>query len=372
MNILILNWRDPQNPASGGAEIVTMQHAKRWVQEGNSVIWFTSRFRHSLEKETIDGITIVRRGNFLTIFFLAPFFYLFSGIKFDIVVDEIHGIPFFTPLYVRKPKIAFIHEVAGEIWDSMYPFPINIVGKLLEKVYFKLYRNIWFWTDAPSTIEDLQRMGINPSRCIAIPCPANTIPLRSIPQKENLPTFLFVGRIVKMKGIEDIIYAFALISRQIKAKLWIIGEGEPRYIAALQKKTQELEIRNQVIFFGRVSEEEKIEHMKRGHILLHASIREGWGIVVIEAASQATPSIAYNIQGLKDSIHNGKTGILVKENNPSLLADTAVSLIKDKAKYRILQNNCLEWAKQLKWDKVTSESFLLLKETVLQKKSALL
>lgn len=368
MNILILNWRDPENPASGGAEIVTMQHAKQWVMEGNNVTWFTSHFKHSLEKKIINGVTIVRRGNFLTVFFLAPYFYLFSGMKFDIVIDEIHGIPFFTPLYVRKPKIAFIHEIAKEIWDYMYPFPINIIGKFLEKAYFFLYRNILFWTDALSTIEDLQRMGINPSYCVAIPCPANTKPLLSAPQKEVITTFLFVGRIVKMKGIEDVIDAFALICQQIEAQLWIVGEGKPQYIELLQKKTKELGIFSHIRFFGRVSEEEKINYMKKAHILLHASIREGWGIVVIEAASQATPSIAYNIQGLRDSVRDGKTGILVKENTPYALAKVSLSLVRNKNQYRALQNNCLEWAGQLRWDKVTYESLLLLKKIASHKR----
>src|ERR1035437_3814135 len=115
MNILILNWRDPKNPKSGGAEIVTLEHAKAWIAGGNAVTWFTSEFKGSKREETVEGVKIVRRGNILTVFLYAPIFYLFLKQKFDLVVDEIHGIPFFTPLYVGKPKIAFIHEVAGEI-----------------------------------------------------------------------------------------------------------------------------------------------------------------------------------------------------------------------------------------------------------------
>src|SRR3990170_217949 len=117
MNILILNWRDTKNPKSGGAEVVTLEHAKAWVKKGHWVTWFTSEFENEKKTEKIDGINIVRRGNFLTVYLHAPFFYLFSGNKFDVLIDEIHGLPFFTPIYARIPKIAFIHEVAREIWD---------------------------------------------------------------------------------------------------------------------------------------------------------------------------------------------------------------------------------------------------------------
>src|SRR3989304_4913798 len=98
MRILILNWRDPKNPKSGGAEIVTLEHAKAWVKKGHKVTWFTSKFAGSKGTE------------------------------------KIHGIPFFTPLYVKKPKIAFIHEVANEIWNYMYSFPINKIGKSIEPI----------------------------------------------------------------------------------------------------------------------------------------------------------------------------------------------------------------------------------------------
>src|SRR5258708_8108017 len=134
MKILILNWRDIKNPESGGAEIVTMEHAKAWIKNGHSVTWLASAFKDSAKEEIINSVRIVRRGNWITVFLLAPFFYFFSKQKYDLVIDEIHGIPFFTPLYVRKPKIAFIHEVASNIWDYMYPFPINKIGKITERL----------------------------------------------------------------------------------------------------------------------------------------------------------------------------------------------------------------------------------------------
>jgi hypothetical protein len=141
MNILILNWRDPKNPKSGGAEIVTQEHAKAWVKAGHSVTWFTSRFPKSTKEEYLEGIKFVRRGTSISTYLFAPFFYLFSKMNYDVIIDEIHGIPYFTPLYVRKPKIAFIHEVAGDIWDYMYPFPVNIVGKVIENIFPQFYKN---------------------------------------------------------------------------------------------------------------------------------------------------------------------------------------------------------------------------------------
>ena len=94
MNILILNWRDVKNPKSGGAEIVTLEHAKYWVKKGHNVTWFTSSFKGAKREEILNGIKIVRYGNFITVYLFAPFYYLFSKTKFDIIIDQIHGLPF--------------------------------------------------------------------------------------------------------------------------------------------------------------------------------------------------------------------------------------------------------------------------------------
>lgn len=363
MNILILNWRDPKNPQAGGAEIVTHEHAKAWAAAGHHVTWFAAAFQDCLKEEIIDGVTIVRKGNWLTVYLLAPFYYLFHKKNIDIVIDEIHGIPFFTPLYVKKPKIAFIHEVAAEIWDYMYPFPLNVLGKFIEPIYFKLYKDVQFWTDAPSTNEDLMKFGIKKENCLAIPCPINNEVLTSIPKKESVPTYIFVSRLVKMKGIEEIIKAFGLIHKEDKkAQLWIVGRGNDAYVQQLQEMTKAYDIEKSVTFWGGVSQEKKVELLRRAHIILHASVKEGWGLVIIEAASQGTPAVVYNVSGLRDSVKNNKTGIVLDENSPRAMATHSLLLMHDKKKYHTFQKNCLEWARSLTWEKVTQESLSLVKK----------
>jgi glycosyltransferase involved in cell wall biosynthesis len=365
MNILILNWRDTKNPKSGGAEIVTLEHAKAWVKKGHNVTWFTSEFENSKKEEKIQGVNIVRRGSFLTVYLHAPIYYLFSKIKFDVVIDEIHGIPFFTPLFVKKPKIAFIHEVADEIWDYMFPFPVNKIGKFIEPLYFKLYKNVKFWTDANSTIEDLVAKGIKRKNCIAINCSINNKTVEKLPKKERIPTFVFVSRVVKMKGIEEVIRSFFYILREFKdARLWIVGDGEKKYVEELKETMRSFSISTKVKFFGRVNDNKKLELMRKAHLLLHASIKEGWGLVVIESASQGTPSVVYNVAGLKDSVKNNKTGVVLEENNAKDMAKQAISLIKDKRKYLSFQKNGISWVKSLTWEKATKESLNLLEKTI--------
>ncbi len=368
MNILLLNWRDVWHPKSGGAEIVTFEHAKRWAFAGHNVTWLTSAYNGSTADTVCDKVHVKHRFGSLSIYCYVPLYLMLHGNKYDVIVDEIHGIPFFSPLFTRKPVIAFIHEVADEIWDYMYPFPINHIGRWFESIFFRLYRKNYFWTDAPSTIEELIKRGIQKSLCTAIPCPI-TVTDRSIivqakkMQKSDNPSFIFASRLVKMKGIEEVIKAFSFIVQQYSdARLTIIGSGEESYVRSLHNMVTDYGCSKNITFAGRVGEKEKFSLMAQSHILLHASVKEGWGLVVLEAASVGTPSVVYNVSGLRDIVHDRKTGVIVHTNSPRDMAKEALALYEDKKRYEQYQANAMKWEQSMVWDKVANESLSLIKK----------
>ncbi len=367
MNILMLNWRDVAHPQSGGAELVTLEHARAWVKAGHAVTWFTAGFNRAAPESHINGVRILRRGRWWSVYLHAAFYLLFYSKKFDVIVDQAHGIPFFSPLFTRKPVVVFIHEIAGDIWNVMFPFPVSALGRLLEKWYFRLYRHCFFWTIAPSTVEELVHRGIPRGQCVAIPNPlvVGTKGLIRDRPKEKVPTYIFVSRVVRMKGIEEVIKAFSFILRtQPKAKLWIIGGGEKRYMDELVEMMKEYGISQNVNVWGRVPEGKKFELMSRAHLLLHASVKEGWGLVVLEAAAVGTPSVVYNVSGLKDVVKNNITGVVLADNSPDRMAAAAMKLTYDSARYRDFQKNGKEWVNSLKWTTVTGESLRLLKKAM--------
>lgn len=368
MKILLLNWRDHLDPQAGGAEIVTFEHARRWVSQGNSVTWITSRYLHSSPQDSISGVKIIRLGNFYLLHLLVPFYLLTNRSKYDVIVEEIHGIPYFVPFFTSIPVVVFIHEIADEIWDFMYRFPLNRIGKFFESLYFRFYKHCLFWTDASSTVRELDKRGIPKSNCTAIPCPI-TISTRqrrlisSQFEKEKKPTFIFVSRLVKMKGIEETIKAFAFIAKEeVRAQLWIVGGGDKRYIHQLGKMVSEYGVSAKTTFWGKVSEEKKLELMRRAHLLLHASVKEGWGLVVLEAASLATPAVVYDVPGLKDVVIDGETGIVIKNNSPQEMAREAVLLLKNQKRYAKLADNGLKRAARLNWEDAAKQSLELLRK----------
>ncbi|MFC1646666.1 glycosyltransferase family 4 protein [Patescibacteria group bacterium] len=360
MRILILNWRDPNNPKSGGAEAVTIKHAGSWVKSGHSVVWLTSSHSQLNSTDNIDGVKIIRKCGTFTIYLFAPFYVLANHKQIDLIIDQVHGIPFFTPLYTRKKIIVFVHEVAGEIWDSMFAFPINLIGKMLEKLYLLIYRNYKFWTVSESTAQDLIKNGISKNNITIIKSAIDNVEIKNY-KKEKFPTYIYVSRLVKMKGIEDVIDAFSLISKkQTKSKLWIVGAGEKKYTKSLLAKVKSLNLEKKVKFWGYVSDSKKYELLKRSHILLHASKKEGWGLVIMEAASCGVPAVVYDSSGLRESVIHNKTGIVINKNLPEQLAQDALSLYGNKLLFDKLKINCMKQARMLTWEKSTAQSIALI------------
>ena len=352
MRILFFTWRDIRNQNSGGAEILTQRLSRRWVKLGHQVSIFSSWEAGLLAQESIDGVKIIRRGGPIACRLWAFFYYRrnFKG-KFDLVIDQVHGLPFFAPFYTGVKTVAFPLEVAGSIWDYEFRFPLNLVGKLFENIYIKLYKSIPFITISASTKTALLAKGVK--SVTVIPLATDVKPIDKIGPKSQNPTVIVVGRIVRMKRIEEVLAAFQLILAKIpSAKLWVVGPGDPKYLKLLKTK--------EVVFWGKVTEEKKIALLKRAWLLVSASVREGWGLVVTEAAACGTPAVVYNVPGLRDSVKNNKTGIICNKNTPNELANQIIRLIENHQLRRKLSVQALEYSRQFDWDRSAKETLAIL------------
>ncbi|TSC88553.1 MAG: Glycosyl transferase family protein [Microgenomates group bacterium Gr01-1014_7] len=369
MNILILSWRGPGHPHAGGAEKSTHEHAKGWVKMDHRVTIFTSYFPDAKREEVIDGINIKRYGRqMFGVQWEAFLWYLFKPHeKFDLVIDQFHGIPFFIPFYVRGKKLAFIHEVAKEVWSlNPWPKPYNFFpstfGRLFEPLIFLFYKYVPFMTVSKSTKDDLIRWGI-PDKNITIIHNGTNIPrgLKRF-EKEKEPTLIFLGALSRDKGIEDALEVFSILSTKTKWKFWVVGKGDENYLKRLKLLCKELNIEQRVAFYGFVEENRKFELLSKAHLLINTSVREGWGLVVIEAASVATPTLAFNVPGLRDSIKDGITGLLCKNRNNVELADLIKKTLSNEENLDKLSKNAYKWSKKFSWEKSVKKSLTLIEK----------
>jgi glycosyltransferase involved in cell wall biosynthesis len=320
MRILIYNWRDLAHPKAGGAEVYTDQIARHWVEAGHDVTLFCSAVDGKSERETVDGgYQVVRRGGPHGVYGEARKYWEREARgHFDLVIDEVNTRPFGCPRWVTGvPVIALIHQVAREIWFHETLWPIALVGRYwLEPHWLAAYRDIPTVTLSESSRQSLRNYGL---RNVAV-VPVGFDPLvitEPLPTKEPTPTFVFVGRLAWNKRPHDAIEAFSFARKEMpNARLWVIGTG-PMEQKLRERATPGVE------FLGWVDEKDKLNRIARSHALLVTSVREGWGLVVTEAASAGTLSIGYNVPGLRDSIA-ASGGILVNPQ-PNDLGSTLIA-----------------------------------------------
>lgn len=360
MRILIFNWMDIKNPGAGGAEVFTHENAKRWVEKGHDVVWFTKSFIGCQKEEVIDGIRIIRDGGKYSVYWKAREHYRkrFSKEGFDVIIDETNTRPFFAKNFAKDEKVLFfIHQLAREWWFYQTRFPMNLAGYFLENRWLRAYRNYPAITVSNSTKGDLLSLGFKDIRIVSEGI--NFKPLEKLPKKTAFPSICFLGRMKKgkrphllLEAFEDVKIAFS------DAELWFIGSGEMN--SELGKRDVD-----GIKFMGRVSEKEKIDLLSKSWIQVNPSIREGWGINVIEGNACGAPCIAFDVHGLRDSIVDGKTGILVKENgDPEKLAEAIIKVLEDGKLREKLSKNSLKWSKRFTWDKSAEEFLEVLKKIV--------
>lgn len=367
MNILVFSWRDPKHPFAGGAEQVMHEHMKGWAAAGHKVVLFSSRIKdYKPREEILDGITIRRHGcQMLGVQIAAFFWYLFgSHPKFDLVVDQFHGIPFFTPFYVRTKKLAVLQEVAREVWFLNHlPNPLNLIvgtlGYCLEPFIFLFYRYIPFMVGSESAQKSLVELGI-PKKNITIVPHGVVLNLPSpLPSKNKTKTIIFLGALSKDKGIEDALKAFSFLKKKGKYNFWVVGKGGISYMENLEKLVKNLKLWGKVKFWGFVDEKRKFELLRRAHVLVNPSIREGWGLVNIEANAVGTPVVAYKSPGLIDSVKDGVSGVICKSNSPEEITKEVIDLLSDADKYKRLSAGAISWSKKFSWAKSKKQSLML-------------
>jgi glycosyltransferase involved in cell wall biosynthesis len=298
----------------------------------------------------------------------AFFWFLFiNRSKFDLVIDQFHGIPFFTPLYIHQPILAVVQEVAQKVWlKNDLPFPINfllgIAGLLSEPlIFFLFYRNIPFMTGSVSAQKDLVKMKIPLSHIVVVPHGVllpSRLPKKTVTKKNVL---IFLGAVAKDKGIEDALYAFSLLNRENRLRLWIVGKGGSEYVTSLLSLASRLNIINAVRFWGYVSEKEKFSLLSQSKLLINPSVHEGWGLVNIEANAVGTPVVGYKVGGLIDSVAQNISGVLVDDQTPASLATAIEKILSNKKEYNRLRKGSLLWSKKFSWNNSIKQSLLLLK-----------
>jgi glycosyltransferase involved in cell wall biosynthesis len=358
MNVLWLNWRDINHPQAGGAETYIQEVAKRIVSAGNSVTLFASSFDKSIPVEIVDGVQIVRGGGAYSVYLSAERYYQEHNgkEKFSVLLDSINTVPFFVPLYVQGPYVALVFQLTGEAFSRIFPCPVAVASKYLEPIVYRLvYRESRVIVLSKSIAMELERIGLKHENIHIAEPGVDGQYYRPGKQAES-PSVLYLNRVVPYKNVDHILRAFVKVKKQVpKAQLVIAGCRGTRYESELRKLAIDLGVADATRFLGFVRGDSKRILLQNAWVHVLPSTKEGWGISVVEAAACGVPTVAYNVPGLRDSVRNSETGVLVQFGDVVSLADSITKVLLDDEFRVSLSRNARKRPESLSWERTARE-----------------
>lgn len=348
MKVLFVAWRDLAHPRAGGSEVVVDILATGLRQRGHEVTLMCG------------GPTgprcypVVANGGTYSQYLTAPLRYARGFRDADVVVDVVNGMPYFSPLWRRRPRLAFVTHVHTDQWARYFPRPVAAAASLVERRGLRLaYGDTRFLTISPSSQADLSALGIDPTRIHLVLLGSSVDAASDSAERSPVPIFVALGRLAPNKRLDLLLDHWKRVAPRTGGRLVIAGDGPERaHLAA--RIDAEPGLRD-VVLEGRVSEARKAELLRQAWLLVHTAEHEGWGLAILEAARCGTPALAYNAPGVRDAVQDGTTGVLVAGDDA--FVDQWIALSADGQWRARLGAAAAERAVTFTWDR-TVDQFL--------------
>jgi glycosyltransferase involved in cell wall biosynthesis len=362
--ILVLNERDPRNPLTGGAETHVFEIFSRLVRRGHEVTLLAAGFRGGASEEIVDGVKVRRFANRYFYYLLVPWIARREAARQDVVVDVLNKLPFLSPWFVPLPCMAIVHHLFGTTAFRQVPFPIALVTWLMERLIPLAYARVPILAISPSTRDDLIERGVDGRRIHVIPPGVDKA--THVARDDGMhrePLVVWIGRLEPYKRADVAIDAMADVLAAVPAaRLIVVGAGSAR--ATLEQHAKSRGLDEHVRFTGFVSEEEKIRWIQDAAVVVQTSEKEGWGMTMIEASICNTVPVASNVEGLRDSVRDGESGLLVPYGDASALAAAIVRVLTDLELRARLVAGGRVWSERFGWDEVAEDTLALVEETI--------
>lgn len=349
LSVVILNWRDTGHPEGGGSERYVETIAAGLAADGHRVTFFCAAYPGAPRRELRAGVRIVRAGGKLTVYAQALLALSTGRLgRPDVVVDVQNGLPFWSRLATRVPVVVLVHHVHREQWRVIYGPVMAALGWWLESgLAPRVYRRSRYVAVSEVTRTELAALGVDRDRSTVIRNGTLTPP-PTTSGREVTPRICVLGRLVPHKRVEHIFRAaLRLQARWPKLRVAVVGDGW--WARELRERARQLGLDDVVEFLGYVDEQRKHEELARAWLLAAPSLKEGWGLVVVEAATHQIPTVGYrDAGGLSESVVDGETGLLVDDLDG--FVEAVARLIEDTDMRHRMGSAAAARASRFRWE----------------------
>ncbi|HEY7324888.1 MAG TPA: glycosyltransferase family 4 protein [Streptosporangiaceae bacterium] len=352
LRVAVVNWRDPWHPSAGGAEQYAWQMAVGLIARGARVWYLTARAPGQSRRERRGAVEIVRTGSRLSVYPRALGWLAAHRRSFDVVIDCQNGIPFFTPWVLprRVPVLCVMHHVHDAQFGVHFSPVMATVGRFLEgPIARRTYRRHTCVAVSQSTVAAMRERlrWTGPIAVVPNGLTADCFERPGAATRAEVATLTWVGRLVAHKRVERVLDVAERLAD--RAVVEVIGRGPAETSLAAQIDARGLA--DHVRLRGFLSDADKRAAVAGSLLHLNTSQGEGWGLCVLEAAALGVPTVAYDVDGLRDAVRDGETGWLVRaDQRIEDVTERAVKELSDPGRRAEMAAACRRWAGQFDWD----------------------
>ena len=341
MKILWFAHRDIKHPKAGGAERTIYEVGKRLVELGVDVNVVTVNPGNLLNYEIIDGIKTYRiKGNIRAHLNVGK---MIRKIDPDTIIDDMdHAIPWCSPWFTHRKVIVFFRHLHARSLPGQVNIVLAKIITFIEEMYPHIYKNNVFVTESDTSENDLINLGIKKDYIIRIP-PGVDLELFHPGEKTKNVQLLYFGGSREYKRPWYAVKIYENLYNEIKGlKLIITGDGP-----LIDKMKGGIKDKNYNIdFLGKIDYNDLPDIIRKSWVNLHFSVTEGWGLSIMESSASGTPSVAFKVPGVVDTIKDNYNGFLI--NNINEFKGKILYIIKNE---ELFIKNSRKFAEDFTWEK---------------------
>jgi len=294
---------------------------------------------------------VVAAGGTYTQYFKIPWVCFRRFNRADLIIDSENGIPYFSPLWRRGPKVCLVHHVHTDQWATRFPRPLASVAREAEhRLIPAVYRRQLFVAVSSSTARALEDLGVNTEQIRVIESGVD-LPAGPRVAKSAEPLFVALTRLVPHKRVHMLLEAWRKVGPVVGGRFVVIGDGPE--LGSLRRLAANIP---GVELTGWTEEDEKWRLLGAAWFLVNASHHEGWGIAIMEAAAAGTPGLVVDAPGVRDCVVDGDTGVIVRapteRDLPEAVARAWIELAADPERRTRLGQASRARAADYSWDRV--------------------
>lgn len=367
--IIINGWTTKMS----GGDYHILKVGKYWNKD-HEVTYLLPRLGYEFSKGLLEGKVVLSNTFFekeiqnpiivILLYFLRTLKAIFSSPKekFDVVIASSHFLCDVIPAFFIHFKdstcklVVFYHGLPATQSNALRRF-IRKTNDFLFILLIKRFFQLVFVIN-PIIKEHLIKRGLNNKKVIITTNGVDEISVNAESKAKEFDA-CFLGRLVRSKGIFDLVEVWKNVTKELDAKLGIIGDGPDK--ETLMKKINAESLEDKILLLGHL-DEKKYEIMIKSKIFLFPSYAESWGISIAEAMACGLPVITYDIPIYQFIF--GSHVIPVTRGNVEQMAEKVIFLLKND-KLRIKSGEAGQnFVKKYNWRKIAKEEISFMQKVI--------